>query len=207
MKHNLISRLAASMLLLCVIPQAFAAVTAASIMDGLRAKFATSKNVEILFTLRNGSENVTGSAYASGASFFFETPQLNVWYDGKTQWAMIRGTGEVNITEPTAEELASTNPFAILSDYSRSYKTRRLADSAGMHRVELTPTAKNTGISKIIVSASIKTGNPDAVSVVFTDGRTINLKVDSFKTVPAKPAAFYRYDKKKYPATEIIDLR
>lgn len=180
-----------------------AATTASDILDAMRTKFASAKAVEVKFTMGE----VQGEATLSGASFMFRTPQMSVWYDGQTQWAYLQSSGEVNITEPTPDEVSASNPFAILNSYHKSYKARRLADSGGCYQVELTPLSRGSIIARIVVSCSIKTKWPASISITFDDSRRIDLKVDSIKAVPAVPVSVFRYDAKRFPASEIIDLR
>lgn len=200
-------RLMAFAAAVCMVAGARAAVSAASVMDAMQAKLASSAAVEVMFTINGASGNVQGSAIMSGSAFFFETPDLCVWYDGKTQWALLRSSDEVNITEPTVEELTSTNPFAILSSYASTYKVRRLADSNGCYNLRLTPVSGKSAISAIDISCDIKTKWPRMVKIVFADKRHISLSVDSIKTIAKQPASVFRYDKAKFPAAEIIDLR
>ena len=206
MRHKNIFRTSILAVALLVALCADGAVTAASIMDAMRAKLSTAKNVEVLFTLRSDGETEQGSAIVSGARFFFTTPRMNVWYDGRTQWTMLRSTGEVNISEPTPEELTASNPFTVLNNYASMYNIRRLPDEAGLRRVELTPKAANTGIASVAISTA-STGRVSSVTVVFSDRRSVCLTVDSIKAIGAQPASVFVYDEKKFPATEIKDLR
>ena len=206
MRHKNIFRTSILAVALLVALCADGAVTAASIMDAMRAKLSTAKNFEVLFTLRSDGETEQGSAIVSGARFFFTTPRMNVWYDGRTQWTMLRSTGEVNISEPTPEELTASNPFTVLNNYASMYNIRRLPDEAGLRRVELTPKAANTGIASVAISTA-STGRVSSVTVVFSDRRSVCLTVDSIKAIGAQPASVFVYDEKKFPATEIKDLR
>lgn len=207
MRHKNIFRTSILAVALLVALCADGAVTAASIMDAMRAKFSTAKNVEVLFTLRSDGESEQGNAIVSGARFFFTTPRMNVWYDGRTQWTMLHSTGEVNISEPTPEELTASNPFTVLNNYASMYNIRRLPDEAGLRRVELTPKAANTGIASVAISSSASTGWTSSVTVVFSDRRSVCLTVDSIRAIGAQPASVFVYDSKKFPATEIIDIR
>lgn len=193
-------------LVLAALPTS-AATSASEILDAMRSRMVSAKAVEIMFTMPGADGAVQGNAILSGASFMFSTPQMSVWYDGKTQWALLNSTKEVSITEPTVDELSATNPFAILNSYHKSYKARRLSDSNGRYRVELTPVSKNSGISKILILCDAKTKWPSAVSITFDDNRRIDLTVDSVKALPSVPASTFRYDAKRFPASEIIDLR
>ena len=63
------------------------------------------------FTLKisekNGvnSQQISGTIVLSANRFYLESSELKVWFDGKTQWAYMKENNEVNITEPTTEEL------------------------------------------------------------------------------------------------------
>ena len=93
----------------------------------------------VVFTVWNNGNSSTGTMNLSGRNFHISTPEMKVWYDGKTQWSYAPSAGEVNITEPTSEELAQTNPFSILSGLNRDFTCRRLKAPAGSERIELVP--------------------------------------------------------------------
>lgn len=206
MKHT---RLALSLLLLLtlVLPVSAARQSAAAVMDAMRADIIKMPAAQAVFTIDGSEAKVQGSAVISGARFTFRTPDVEVWYDGRTQWTYLASTGEVSITEPSAEELAMANPFAILTDYTRYYTIRRLTDSNGRARVELTPKAKGTGIEAVVVIADNNGKRPQAISIRLADGKRIDLVIDSISTLKKPTDAFFRYDAKKRPASEIIDLR
>lgn len=200
-------RLLLTVIALAACGVSFAAESASSVLDGMRRKLASAKAVEAVFTINADGDATQGSASLSGAAFVFRTPELTVWYDGKTQWSMIGNTGEVNISEPTAEELTLSNPFAILNGYGEHFKARLLTSSGKDKRVELTPIHKGTGIGRIVVTEDSSTHWPAAVEVVFSDGRRIVMTVNNINAVPPLPAATFRFDSAKYPTVEIIDLR
>lgn len=187
---------------------AFAATpTAESILGSMRKSMLAKPAVEAKFTINGGQGPVQGTICIEGAKFAMATPQLKVWYDGKTQWTYLASTGEVSITEPTADELAASNPFAILSGYETRYKARKLTDSNGRRRVELQPRAKDTGFEKIIVIADTAGKWPQAINIYFDDGRQISLVIDHITGAARQPDRIFRYDPKLQPASEIIDLR
>ena len=185
---------------------AFAAETAASVLNGMRAQLTSSAAVEAKFTINGGNGPVEGSIEMSGARFALSTPQLRVWYDGKTQWTMLDKTKEVSISEPTAEELTAANPFSILRDYAATYQSRLLPALNGLRRVELTPRGNDSGISRIVICAD-KKNMPAALTIFFEDGQQIVVNIDNIHGRSALPDKAFRYDSHLYPASETIDLR
>ena len=51
-----------------------------------------------------------------GNQFYFDSEELSLWFNGTTQWVYFKKTREVNISTPTADELAQTNPMMVVSD-------------------------------------------------------------------------------------------
>lgn len=181
--------------------------TASTILGDMRRSLLKHPAVEAKFTINGGSGPVQGTMTMAGGAFNLSTPQLKVWYDGKTQWTYLQSTGEVSITEPDEDELAASNPFAILSSFDTRYKSRRLSDVNGCHRVELTPNATGSGISKILIVADAAGKSPRAITVTFDDGRQVSLVVDHIAGIAKPGQKAFTYDAKLVPASEIIDLR
>lgn len=187
---------------------AFAATgDAATLLKQVSAKMAASPSVEATFTINGGDGPVQGNASMAADKYFMTTPVLTVWYDGRTQWTFLKSSGEVSITEPTVDELMESNPFAILSSPADRYTLRMLGDSQGRKRVEMTPKSGLSGISKIVLFVDPSTHYPAAIVVNFDDGRAVDVVIDNITAAKAKPVGAFRYDSKRFPASEIIDLR
>ena len=180
---------------------------AATLLKQVRARMAASPSVEATFTINGGDGPVQGNASMAADKYFMTTPVLTVWYDGRTQWTFLKSSGEVSITEPTVDELMESNPFAILSSPSDRYTLRMLGDSQGRKRVEMTPKSGLSGISKIVLFVDPTTHYPAAIVVNFDDGRAVDVVIDNITAAKAKPVGAFRYDSKRFPASEIIDLR
>lgn len=206
MKRNILTLL---VLVALLMPAALRAAgpSASSILAKMRKSMLAKPAVEAQFTINGADGAVQGSALMAGAAFAFTTPQLDVWFDGRTQWVFLHSTGEVSITEPTPDELATTNPFVVLSAYDTHYTSRRLPDSSGRRRVELVPRDADSGIRSITVIADTPGNWPQAIIVDLDSGERIHMVIDRIAG-RAKPAdTAFRYDARLHPASEIIDLR
>lgn len=152
--------------------------------------------------------STTGKLLLSGNRFHLSTPQLITWFDGKTQWTYSPETQEVNISEPSAAELAQINPFAILADLTANYKPRLLkADSPSRRAIELTPKAKKAPYKKVVLTLDAATLYPSNIKVTTPDGATTTLTLSGVRTVKAPAATAFRFPSASYPKAEVIDLR
>lgn len=180
---------------------------AESLLGKVKAAMAAKPSVDLAFTINGGSGPVQGSATMSADKYFMTTPALTVWYDGHTQWTFLKSSGEVSITEPSIDELMASNPFSILSSPAEYYTVKALSDSGGRKRVELTPKQNMSGVSKILLMINPATSLPTAISINFDDGRKAEVVIDNIVGGQARPLSLFRYDARRFPATEVIDLR
>lgn len=179
---------------------------AGSPLDGTLAKINSAKSVAVTFYYTSAQAKVPGTLVMQQNRYKASSGNFSVWYDGKTMWVYNAKTQEVNISEPTAEELAQSNPFVILSSASAAYTVRRLAPDKGLARVCLTPRIKGTGILRATVSIG-KDSWPKGIDVEFSSGDTMNFVVS--KITPGKQlgADAFKFDPRKYAVSETIDLR
>lgn len=186
---------------------AYGAESAASILQAISQKFDGNGAVEAQFTLSVANQRVEGSVIMERGKFQLTTPGFSVWYDGNTQWTMIASSQEVNITEPTLEELMESNPFVIVSNWRQHYKALRLSDSDGRRRVQLTPLhPEDTQIANAVIYVNADNW-PAIVDVTFNDSSKVTVIVEHIATVAAKRNSYFVFDPAANPAIEVIDLR
>ncbi|WP_301904186.1 LolA-like putative outer membrane lipoprotein chaperone, partial [uncultured Duncaniella sp.] len=114
------------------------AETATSILDRASAKIRSDKSIAATYTISADGHLHSGTLTIAGDRFILTSPQISSWYDGKTQWTYSTQTGEVNITEPTPEELQQVNPFAIINSFRKLYKASLLKSPATEKKIKLT---------------------------------------------------------------------
>lgn len=194
-------------LLLAPLGAVAAESSAAAVLARASKAITAAPSVTARFTASNGSSQpVSGELTVADTRFEILTPQLSSWFDGRTQWAYSPDTKEVNITEPTPEELLEVNPVMVLQRMANEFSPRRLKGSATTDVLELLP-KKSSQIKRMVVTFNKKTAFPTEIKVTLTDGSTTTLKITSMQAGPNLPLSRFQFPAKKYPGVETIDLR
>ena len=63
----------------------------------------------------------SGTIIMDGEKFHLDCDGIKTWFDGKTQWSYVEENEEVNITEPTRDELMEINPYLLFQSYDKGY--------------------------------------------------------------------------------------
>lgn len=196
-----------ALLFFCPIGMYGAQPSAQSSINRMIEAMKKHPSFDIIFTVWQNSSSSSGSMSVAGNMFHLSMPEMKIWYDGKYQWAYAPSAGEVNITEPTSEELAESNPLSLLSGLNRNFTFRRLKASAGEERIELLPKKKSSNFSSAILVLHSATALPKELTVKDNAGHVVTVKISSLKGGKTKPQGAFRFDQKKYPGVEVIDLR
>lgn len=150
-----------------------------------------------------------GTLLLKGDQFYLDSNGVQSWFDGKTQWSYMESSDEVNISNPTPEELQTINPYALLSLYKNgfNYKYAGVKNRNGKqgYEVVLTPETKQD-IASITLFVS-KTYQPVYIKVEQSNKSVNEIIVTSYQTNQPLDNATFKFDKKKFPNAEVIDLR
>ena len=177
---------------------------AEAILDKTLSSLSDSNGIRADF---GGTEN--GFLLLKGEKFYLNNGNIQSWYDGETQWSYVADTEEVNVSNPTPEELQGINPYLILmrykSDFNYSYKGELTKNGVKGHEVILRP--KQSGGMDLIRVFISKTHQPLAMKVE-QNGKTVSeINVTSFRTDQRLEDGMFRFNRSLYPNAEIIDLR
>lgn len=184
-----------------------AAESATAILDKAAAQARSAKSLKATYTITADGHSQSGTLTIAGDRFIISSPQVSSWYDGKTQWTYSTQTGEVNITEPTPEELQQVNPFAIISSFRKLYKATLLKAPAGDHKIRLTANNPKTDIKSVVLTLNAKSLYPTNIELTMSNRRTVTIKVTSVSAGLALPLSDFRFDPKKHPGIPVVDLR
>ena len=134
---------------------------ARAILDKTYSAFNASEGIRLSFTLSSLDQNdklfdtQEGEASIKGDKFHLEMEAMDVWFDGKTQWVLIKEVNEVNISQPTTQEIASISPLALLALYKNGYTLEATQQATlngkSVHRIKMNPTASNKDFQSVIM--------------------------------------------------------
>lgn len=185
--------------------------SAKEVLDRTAETFRKAGGVKIAFTVQAPAGSSSGTIRLKGEKFLLETDGVTTWFDGHTQWSYLASGDEVNVSNPTAEELQSINPYALLSLYRQGYNLQlEKADgsrSNSTYQVVLTATGQQLEFQRITLHVTKDTYRPERISTVQRGGSTATIIVHSYQTGENYPDALFVFDKRAYPTAEVIDLR
>ena len=179
------------------------------LLDRVADTFRQAGGVEIAFEVRAPEGTSEGRNRRKGEKFRLDTEGITTWFDGRTQWTYLENSDEVNVSEPTAEELQSINPYAWLSLYKDGY-TLKMGEQADprLHKVMMTATRRGSELQCLILYVDKQTLRPPKLSLVRRgDREAAVVLVRSYQTGQKYDDALFTFDKRAYPTAEVIDLR
>lgn len=199
--------------MLCLaLPLAAQQSEAKEVLDRAAEAFRKGGGVRLAFSVRAPEGNSNGTIRLKGAKFRLDTEGMTTWFDGRTQWSYLASSDEVNISEPTPEELESINPYAWLSLYNHDYKLKLSqtgnASDQTTYKVVMTATRRDQDMQCIIVYIEKGTFRPLKLSMVQRGSKeAVVVLINSYRAGEKYDDSLFVFNKKDYPTAEIVDLR
>lgn len=181
---------------------------ARAVLDRMAESFYRAGGVEISFTVHAPEGNSKGTIRLKGEKFELRTGGITTWFDGKTQWSYLEANNEVNITEPTADELNSIHPYAWLSLYKHGYcLTLEPGTDANTYKVVMTAVgdAEVKGMTLIVTKSEYRPVNIEMLYRGYQEPTEI--VISNYRTGQKYVDSSFVFDAKKHPGVEVIDLR
>lgn len=155
----------------------------------------------------SGQGAASGTIVLSGKKFRMLSSAMKCWYDGKTMWTYSQATGEVNITTPTAADLAMTNPYAIAQSYKQSFTMSKGTSAGGVYTIKMTP-KKKSNIKELTLTINTQTYRISKVQFLMTNKTKTTITVNNYKTGVKADSKTFKFDKSLVPkGTPVVDLR
>ena len=185
-----------------------AAVTAAGFMKDAANMLTSSRSLTSGFKIESaGQQPVSGSIAVNGDRFAITTPVSSTVYDGKTQWTISTSDKEISIFEPTSDEVAQVNPFAIIRNYNRDFNIKLLSADNAAVKIQLTPKQSGSTIKSVIITFAAASKQPQKMSITLDDGTTLHVSISNLNMKADIPESRFKVSQKDYPGYDIIDLR
>lgn len=185
-----------------------AASTGGALLQRCAAKIKSAPSLSVTYTVSADGNTAEGLLVLQGEMFTISTPGMVSWYDGKSQWTYSDQIGEVNVISPTAEEVQQINPFAIVKSFSSSYSSEQVkSSSAGVTTLRLTANNRKSDISSADVTINDKTLYPTRIVLTMSNRQKVTINIKNVKAGGKLPVSNFRFDAKRYPNVQVIDLR
>lgn len=188
-----------------------AQTSASAYIDNVISSIKESDGINAQFVLQgdyNSGQYLQGTLKMRGKKFCLTTNDMTSWYDGKTMWSYSKSIDEVNITEPTQQELMEINPYTSLENYKQIFTVAELkSERNGERRFMFTPTKRNTYIKSVVITISTAQMAPILFEITNTQDVKTVITITNYNNKANLPASTFTFDATKYPNTSIIDLR
>ena len=171
--------------------------------------FLREGGVYVSFSLRSSEGLSSGTLRLKGEKFVLEAGGMTTWFDGHTQWTYLPSSDEVNISEPTDEELQTLNPYAWLYLYDREYDLQSLpAETSGQYKIEMSARSAGEQVERLVLWLDKSGLHPVKFSLTLAGNVEPTLiTVRDYRTRQPYTDAMFVFDPGEYPTEEVIDLR
>lgn len=190
---------------------------AKALLDKAYATYESSGGIKLSFkatmTDLDGTAYIpqSGEAYIKGDKFKLEMEAMDIWFDGKNQWVLMKDVKEVNISEPTSSEIAAISPLALLGMYKNGFTLKAPASKTingkSAHLIDMVPASPGKEFKSITAAIDKQSGNIVQVTLVMADGMKNTIDISGYNTNHQFNDTTFRFDKKEHPGVEIVDLR
>lgn len=189
---------------------------ARELLDKSSAVLSQAGDVYAYFTMniKDGinktSQSFDGTIQMKENKFKIDTPDQNIYFDGKTQWVYQKSYEEVNISEPAADEIQALNPKSIFAIYKKNcnYKYAGSKTDIKMRKVQEISIFPYKGeIAQIDVQISDTDSFPVMFHIFYKNKIENIIYINKYQTKQNFSDSQFVFDKKQYPNAEVIDLR
>jgi outer membrane lipoprotein-sorting protein len=190
---------------------------ARKILDKFYETYEQSQGVAFSFEITTIDANGVryrpqqGEAMMKGDKFKLDMNTVIIWFDGKTQWVLLKDVGEVNISTPSAKEVAYTSPLALLRLYKSGYTLKKpisvTVNGKSAYVIEMVPTTSHSDFKQLSVAVDKKTHTILQIKTTLKNDQTSIIDIKNYNDNHNFPDSVFVFDKADYPDVEVVDLR
>lgn len=184
------------------------AQSVSAIMSNVLSGIKDKQNISADFEITSAQFQTKGTFVMSGIKFRILTNDFKCWFDGNTQWIYTTVTNEVNIIEPTHDDLKLSNPYLAVMDYESSYNAKLKSKGKMGYIVELNAKNDNVNMSKIELTIDLNSYRITSAVVTLVEGETQVVKLGNYSVNKRIVDTIFVFDDNLVPkGTQLIDLR
>lgn len=201
----------------CLTAVSAVAQNAEKILEKAASVYESSNGITVTFAAniryekQGVSESFEGTIQMKGDKFVLITPDMRTWYDGKTQWSYMVRSEEVNISNPSGDELQFLNPMILLRTYKKgfdlTYVGESTADNGKMAEDVLLISKSKDDIEKIEVQIEKATSFPVRITVIMKNDLRSVIRISKIQTGMNHSDQLFIFNPKDYPNALEVDLR
>lgn len=204
-----------AMLLIISSMTSYAQQDASKLLEKVIAHMTSFNNIRFDFTYRMTNqragidESQAGILYLNKEAYRVEMNDQQIICDGKTVWTYLKDSKEVMVAD-ASEDPDAISPTTLLTGYHKEYLTNFATDPAyerqGLKIIELRPSHnKNFSLVKVV----IKESESMVTALIIDDngGNSFEYDLSKMKTNNDLASDFFRFDAKRYPDVDVIDMR
>lgn len=156
-------------------------------------------------------ELLKGTIKLKGKKFKLEVDDMITWFDGSNQWVYLKQNQEVNVSNPTEEELLMVNPINVFQLYRHGYASHyqglKTHNGKQAHSITLTPQDKYSSLKSIEALFDKDHLRPLHISILNKDQSGTLINIPTYQTGQSYPDNLFIYPARDYPSNQVIDLR
>lgn len=187
---------------------------AMKVLDIAAERIRQAGNVKIEFkaTVCEGAKEVgstSGTMWLQEKKIKLDTGNMLTWYNGKTRWCYVPRSNEVNIDEPSKNEMAAINPYTFMGIYKKGFKMsvkETVLRGDAVYEVYLRARYAKMDVKEVYVDVRKKDYQPICIRVR-EDKDWQRVAVLSFEGNQQLPANFFDFPSSEYPGVIENDMR
>ncbi|MDL2222718.1 hypothetical protein LJB98_01300 [Bacteroidales bacterium OttesenSCG-928-M11] len=191
---------------------------AKDILDKAAEAFQNAGNTSISFVVniqdknQGASESFEGKIDLQGEKFHLDTPDLESWFDGTSQWTLQKEWDEVTISNPSKEDVRMLNPNMVFDLYKTGSNAKYIGrktdiKNRDVYEIELNPKNDKGDIVRILVDISTKSYFIFKIEIEFKNGVKNIFYIDKYVIKTNFLSDHFVFKNDNYPDVEVIDLR
>ena len=152
-----------------------------------------------------------GEAMMKGDKFKLDMNTTTIWFDGKTQWVLLKDAGEVNISNPSAKEITFISPMALLRVYKSGYTLKKpiptTVNGQRAYVIDMIPASSRSDFKQLSVAVDKKTNTVLQIKTTLKNNQENIIDIKNYNDNYNFPDSVFVFNKADYPDIEVVDLR